>query len=245
MLNQNSATPLYLQLCDLILSEIKNGKYKEGEKIPSELELCEQYNLSRTTIRAAIAALTNQDILVRRQGKGTFVKTQKPTLALPKEKRLDATSLLAEGGFALGNHAKLTSRFCFRRLIPATKNDILALGLSPEEQVLLFVNSFYVDGRPAAMEEYFLHPRYAALERLDLESLSIWDVLEREYGIQQVSCSRKTIEIARATKEEASVLRICKGDPLLLLRQVVCAQDGSPILRIKECVLGNTYKYVV
>ena len=169
-LDQNSATPLYLQLCDHILLEIKNGKYKAGEKIPSELELCAQYHLSRTTVRAAIAALTQQDILVRRQGKGTFVKMQKPILALPK-KKLESPSSFADGGFALGNNAKLTSRLFCKKRIAATKNDILTLGLSTEDQVLLLINGYYVNSRPAAIEEYFFHPKYARLADLTWKTL--------------------------------------------------------------------------
>ena len=135
-LDQNSITPLYLQLCDLILSEIKNGKYQEGDKIPSELELCAQYHVSRTTIRAAIAALAKQDILVRRQGKGTYVKQQKPVLSLPPKKQPESTAIssFSSGGFALESNSRLTSHISYKGLIPATKNDILALGLRAEDR---------------------------------------------------------------------------------------------------------------
>lgn len=244
-LNQNSATPLYLQVCNFILSEIKNGKYKEGDKIPSEWELCKQFELSRTTIRSAIAALTSQDILVRRQGKGTFVRKQKPFLSLPKKEDSESSPSFSSGGFVLESGVKLTSRISLKTFVPATKNDIMMLGLSPEDQVFLYITSYFVNGKPAAMEEYFLHPKYASLAEQDLENDSIWELLEKHFSIHETIRSKKTIEIARAGKEEASALHVSKGEPMLLLRQVVSETDGTPILRIKEYILGDTYKYVV
>ena len=96
-----------------------------------------------------------------------------------------------------------------------------------------------------AMEEYFLHPKYASLAEQDLENNSIWELLEKHFSIHKTIRSKKTIEIARAGKEEASALHVSKGEPMLLLRQVVSETDGTPILRIKEYILGDTYKYVV
>jgi GntR family transcriptional regulator len=246
-LDQNSITPLYLQLCDLILSEIKNGKYQEGDKIPSELELCEQYHLSRTTIRAAIAALAKQDILVRRQGKGTYVKQQKPVLSLPPKKQPKSASVssFSSGGFALESNSRLTSHISYKGLLPATKNDIMALGLRAEDLVFLYANNYFVNGKPAAIEEYFFHPKYAALEHFPLESESVWEILKNEFHISQISCSKKTIEIERSSKWVSSALRVNKGEPILVLRQTISGSDGVPILRIKESILGCIYKYVV
>lgn len=246
-LDQNSVTPLYLQLCDLILSEIKNGKYKEGDKIPSELELCEQYHLSRTTIRAAIAALAKQDILVRRQGKGTYIKQQKPVLSLPSKKEPKSTPIasFSSGGFALESNSRLTSHISYKGFIPATKNDIMALELRAEDLVFVYANTYFVNSKPAAIEEHFFHPKYASLENFPLESQSIWEILEKEFHIGQISCSKKTIEIERSSKWVSSALRVNKGEPILVLRQTISEPDGSPILRIKESILGCIYKYVV
>ena len=192
-LNQKSATPLYLQVCNFILSEIKNGKYKEGDKIPSELELCKQFELSRTTIRSAIAALTSQDILVRRQGKGTFVRKQKPFLSLPKKEDSESSPSFSSGGFVLESGVKLTSRISLKTFVPATKNDIMMLGLSPEDQVFLYIISYFVNGKPAAMEEYFLHPKYASLAEQDLENNSIWELLEKHFPFTKPSAPKRQL----------------------------------------------------
>ena len=69
----NSKDPLYVQLADAILQAVKEGEFKGGEKIPSEEELRKLYGLSRVTVRTAIDSLVSQGILVKKQGKGTFV----------------------------------------------------------------------------------------------------------------------------------------------------------------------------
>lgn len=72
-LQQNTSVPLYRQLKDKILSDISSGKLAEGEKIPTEIELSELYNISRITVRNAVKELVAEGYLVKKQGKGTFV----------------------------------------------------------------------------------------------------------------------------------------------------------------------------
>lgn len=76
-INRYSNVPLYCQLKNIILEKIESGEYKEDSKIPSEQDLCEQYNISRPTVRQAINELTNNGHLYKLKGKGTFVSKQK------------------------------------------------------------------------------------------------------------------------------------------------------------------------
>ena len=75
LLNSDIAIPLYQQLYDLLLDQIRSGVYPPGSKIPSEEELCKTYDLSRVTVRNALGRLVDDNILVKRHGKGTFVAT--------------------------------------------------------------------------------------------------------------------------------------------------------------------------
>ena len=72
-LDNESSVPLYKQLKEIIKEEISRGTYKRGQKIPPEVELQETYHISRITIRKALQELTDEKILERRRGKGTFV----------------------------------------------------------------------------------------------------------------------------------------------------------------------------
>ena len=76
-LDASSIVPLYKQLKDLILKEIKEGKLKTNQKIPTEQELSEKYQISRMTVRKALAQLVDEEVLAKKQGKGTFVQEPK------------------------------------------------------------------------------------------------------------------------------------------------------------------------
>lgn len=78
-LDPQSIVPLYKQLKDLLLQEIKEGIYKANQKIPTELELSEKYQISRMTVRKALAELVEEGVLAKKQGKGTFVQEEKMT----------------------------------------------------------------------------------------------------------------------------------------------------------------------
>ena len=74
---REKGTPLYLQLADELRKQIEEGKLKENEKILTEKELSETYNVSRITVRKALEILTDEDLLTRKQGVGTFVTGKK------------------------------------------------------------------------------------------------------------------------------------------------------------------------
>ena len=74
-LDMNAETPLYMQLKEAIKAAIKDGTYPDNEKIPTEIELSEHYKVSRITVRRAVEELCQENYLVKRQGKGTFVKS--------------------------------------------------------------------------------------------------------------------------------------------------------------------------
>ncbi|GAY75457.1 transcriptional regulator, GntR family [Sporolactobacillus inulinus] len=77
MLNKDNLYPLYIQVKRKIIEEINNGSYTDGSRLPSETELCDKYEVSRITIRRSLQDLVDSGYLVRKQGKGTFVKTGK------------------------------------------------------------------------------------------------------------------------------------------------------------------------
>ena len=76
-LDMNAETPLYMQLKEAIKAATKDGTYPDNEKIPTEIELSEHYKVSRITVRRAVEELCQENYLVKRQGKGTFVKSRK------------------------------------------------------------------------------------------------------------------------------------------------------------------------
>ena len=98
-----------------------------------------------------------------------MLENRSPFFLFPRKRIRNPLPLFSSGGFVLESGVKLTSRISLKTFVPATKNDIMMLELSPEDQVFLYIISYFVNGKPAAMEEYFLHPKYASLAEQDLE----------------------------------------------------------------------------
>ncbi len=82
-LDRHSSVPLYAQLRELIVERIQDGVYRQGERIPSEITLCEELDLSRPTVRQAIADLVSDGILEIQKGRGTFVAVEPERLMIP------------------------------------------------------------------------------------------------------------------------------------------------------------------
>lgn len=80
-LNKESSVPLYQQLMEVIQNQILNGELKENDRIPTEIELSREYDVSRITVRKAVELLVEEEILIKRQGIGTFV-SQKSSAAI-------------------------------------------------------------------------------------------------------------------------------------------------------------------
>lgn len=82
-LDKHSSIPLYAQLRELIVERIQDGEYKQGDRIPSEMQLCKELDLSRPTVRQAISELVSDGILEIHKGRGTYVATEPERLAIP------------------------------------------------------------------------------------------------------------------------------------------------------------------
>ena len=101
MLKQDAMTPLYVQLMDTVEKDIKSGRYKPGDKIMTESEMAKTYGVSLITVRKAIGSLMEKGLVVRKQGKGTFVTKPKFSRNI---KRLQSFSEMCEQmGVVLGH----------------------------------------------------------------------------------------------------------------------------------------------
>ena len=127
-LQQNTSVPLYRQLKDKILSDISSGKLAEGEKIPTEIELSELYNISRITVRNAVKELVAEGYLVKKQGKGTFV-------CLPKIER-KVVHLLSFTAACDANHLPTHSVVTRREILRDYRNARQLLELESDDSVL-------------------------------------------------------------------------------------------------------------
>ena len=236
MLEYSGSTPLYVQIKDLLLSDILSGKLQPGQKIPTEFELSATYGVSRITVRGAVLELVKSGHLVRRQGKGTFV--YKPIVGENVLVNQSFTSVCRESGIVPG------SRITVKTLQPAGQDDITELGLPPESNVLYLERIRYANGSPVILEYNFLPEKFSALARSLSDDVSLYSLLENEYSVGKLR-SVKRISIAKADEYQSTLLGIKKGTHVLYLREIVYDVRDVPVHRTRQYILADRFEYIV
>ena len=123
--------PLYQQIYDEIKDAIEKGVYAPKERIPSELELAEQYDVSRITVRRAVEELCSDGYLVKQQGRGTFVST--PHI----NRQFHASTLQTFTALCAGNGMKAGAHVIDRQIVPARQNEMEFFGLQKDALLAL------------------------------------------------------------------------------------------------------------
>lgn len=170
-LNKNVPIPLYYQLKELILNEIKNGNYKSDDLIPTEKELSEMYQISRTTVRQAITELVQEGWLYRIKSKGTFVS--KPKI---NQSFIQAISSFNDQIIKSGRTPK-TELLEFKTMEP-TEDIAEILRLQPKEKVILIHRKRSADNDPIVMVKTYLpYNKCSFVMDHDLEKESLYSIL--------------------------------------------------------------------
>jgi len=222
-------SPLYRQIAILITRSLQGSEWKPGEAIPSELELAARYKVSQGTVRKAIDDLAASNLLVRRQGKGTFVATHAEETTQFRFLRLapDATP----GAPKPGEREPLSRRFidCRRQRAPA---DVArAIGLRGGEAALQVRRLLYFRGRPVVLDDIWLP---AALfkgltsTRLSAYQGPMYGLFETEFGVRMVRAEEQIRAVAADTAA-AGLLEVAPGAPLLSVERVAYTYDDRPV----------------
>ncbi len=232
--------PLYQQIYDEIKDAIEKGDYAPKERIPSELELAEQYEVSRITVRRAVEELCSDGYLVKQQGRGTFVATPHINRQFHTNGLQSFTELCADNGMTAGAHV------IDRQIVPVRQNEMEFFGL-PKDALLLHIKRVRTaDGEPIFEENIFVpFDQYRELLTADLENKSIFAEVERIGGVPIASSGYRNIEAVRANAEQAVELGIAPHDPLLNLRAGFIGPNGEPVLLGKQYYVGSRYVMVM
>ncbi|GAB4561434.1 MAG: GntR family transcriptional regulator [Anaerolineae bacterium] len=220
--DRSSPVPYYHQLYEYLASLIQTGVLKPGDQIPTELEICQMTGLSRTVVRQAIHDLVNEGYLERFRAKGTFVARPK----LP-ERLVQSIAGFYEDSMARGQ-VPVTQVLDFDvRPAPAQVAQKLQIGVG--EPVIYLNRLRFIEGEPIVLVATYI-PRVLCPDLIqeDMRTQSLYRVLESRYGLVIVR-ARRSLEAVAATAEEARLLQIEKGAPLLLLRSVGYLEDGRPL----------------
>lgn len=215
-------SPLYQQIKGLITQGLESGEWKPGEIIPSEVELAARYKVSQGTVRKAIDELAADNLLVRRQGKGTFVATHNEDRAQFRFLRL-----LADDGVEHPHVSRLLE--CRRLRAPA--EIARQLELKPADPVVLIRRLLQFDGETTVLDEIWLPGgvfRGLTLERLSDYKGPLYAMFETEFGTRMIRASEKIRAVA-ADPSVAELLHVPAGFPLLSVERVSYTYGDRPV----------------
>lgn len=236
MLKQDAITPLYVQLMEELETSIRNGVYKPGDKIMTEAEMAKEYGVSLITVRKAVGSLMEKGLVVRKQGKGTFVT--KPKYSRNMKKLQSFTEMCEQMGVKPG------AQVLENRLIMADKKVADRLGIEPGSNVVYIYRLRLADGEPVQVEKSYFPLKYAFLLEEDLNNGSMFECLKEKAGAK-VASSEKMIELCRATAEEAALMDVKKGDYLLFVKSTAYDENGEPMYAGIQMINGDRFSLYV
>ena len=228
--------PLYEQIRILLTQSLVAGEWKPGESIPSELELAARFQVSQGTVRKAIDALASENILVRRQGKGTFVASHSEPSYQYRFLRV-----IPDDG------EKVNPQNLFFGLERAKASDeaARALGIKAGSSVMGFKRVMSFAGRPLILDEIVLAPnQFPGLTLAELEEFhgSVYSFYETVFGVRMIRAEERLRAVA--ADGMASVhLKVAPGTPLLCVDRIAFTYGDKPVEWRRGLCLTDGYSY--
>jgi GntR family transcriptional regulator len=216
-------SPLYRQIRDRLVHSLQAGEWRPGEAIPSEIDLAARYGVSQGTVRKAIDALSAENLLVRRQGRGTFVASHQEPRA-----QIRFLRLRPDDG---GEPRQPSSRFLECRRLRAPLEIARALEMKAGDTAVTIRRLLEFDTVPIVLEEIWLPGqtfRGLTAERLTAYSGPLYALLETEFGTRMIRASERLRAVA-AGVTEARALGVAVGEPLLLVDRVSSTYGDKPV----------------
>ncbi len=214
--------PLYRQIKLLIVQDMQAGVWKPGEAIPSEFELAARFGVSQGTVRKAIDDLAAENLLTRRQGKGTFVATHAEQTTRYRFLRLAADD---------GSGRDLQRRLLHCRRVRASADIARPLELKTGDPVVFVRRLLLAEQRPVVLDDIWLPGRLFKdlnAERLAAYEGPMYALFEAAFGVQMIRAEEKIRAVA-ADNEAAALLEVAAGSPLLSVERRSLTYGERPV----------------
>ncbi len=215
-------SPLYRQIKNLILQGLASGEWRPGEAIPSEAELAVRFNVSQGTVRKAIDEMAAENLVVRKQGKGTYVASHNDPRAFFRFLRVVPN----EGGVAVPQSVPLE---CWRAKAGQEAARILDIPLGASINIVRRLLRF--DGKPVVLDEIYLPGEVfqgLSLEVLQNNQDSLYTLFETRFGVRMIRAEERIRAVA-ADRASAELLRVEEGGPLLSVERVTYTYGDRPV----------------
>ncbi len=215
-------SPLYKQIKGLILQGLESGEWRPGEAIPSETDLAARFNVSQGTVRKAIDEMAAENLLIRKQGKGTYV----------------------------ASHNDPRSRFRFLRLVPQSGHIVLPqsvpldcwrakagqeasrlLHVEPGAPITIVRRVLKLAGKPTVVDELYLPGEVfqgLTLEMLQQWQGSLYSLFETRFDVRMIRAEERLRAVA-ADRRSAELLEVPEGAPLLSVERLTYTYGDRPI----------------
>jgi GntR family transcriptional regulator len=215
-------SPLYQQIKGLLTRSLTLGEWKAGEALPAETELAQRFKVSQGTVRKALDALTADGLLVRRQGKGTFVATHAEAQVQYRFLRLMPDQ---------GPREAMQRRFLDFRRLRAPADIARALDLKAGDGALQLRRLLLAGATPVVLDDIWLNARLfkgLTAERLSAYRGPMYGLFESEFGVQMIRAEEKIRAVA-AGEPEAALLGVAATSPLLLVERRSFTYADRPV----------------
>lgn len=223
-IDRRSPVPFYSQLKRLILADVAIRGLEPGERLDGEHELCQRYDVSRTVVRQALQELEHEGVVRREKGRGTFLND-------PRSSRGIGGALVGTFEDIQGSAGEQRSHVVRKSVVAASPQVALDLRVNPGESVVEIERIREVDGIPWAFTRTQLPLDVGRLLLdVELEDVSLFGILERDFGIRFERASR-SVEAEIASEQIASALNVPVGSAVLVMRSISFDGEARPIER--------------
>lgn len=230
------ALPRYMQVMNYYIPLIKSGKLKEGEKMPTEEEICELFNISRITVRRALDGLQQSGYIYKQQGRGSFVSCKKTGFQLNHLKGF------TEEMRALGKEP--SSEIIFFDIVTPDDKAAQVLGIDKSQKIYLLERLRLTDHMPIAIERVHLpFYRFPTLQTANLKG-SLYEILNYQFGCESYKGIQE-IHAGLASEQEAKLLKITPGCAVLHINRTTYEQDGAAYEYVESTYRGDQYQFSV
>tara|TARA_B100000768_G_scaffold173394_1_gene182636 strand:- start:157 stop:864 length:708 start_codon:yes stop_codon:yes gene_type:complete len=227
--------PLYEEVKKKITQSLIQGEWVPGEAIPSEIELANIYDVSQGTVRKAIDDLSAESILVRRQGKGTYVATH-------NEENIQLRFLRLTSNFGLKE--KLDNQLISFSKEKATNKLAKILNINPASTIINLKRILTFNEKPLILDVIKIPAqsfRGLTAEMVIEKKGSMYRMYEADFGIRMLRADEK-IKAVTANSESASLLNVKENFPLLSVERLSYTYDNKPLeWRLGLCVTDNHF----
>jgi GntR family transcriptional regulator len=223
--------PRYEEIARYLRSLVADAR--PGDRMPSDAELCERFSVSRMTARHAVEVLANENLIVRRRGKGTFVASRRVPRLLGSP--LSFTESMRRRGLTA------TSQVLVRAFEPPSAEDIDALGIDPGDTVLVLERLRLANGTPMAIERAVVHPEVASRLPDDASMRSLHAAFEQLGHIPTRALA--TVSARTVTAREARYLELPRNGVVLCERRIIENQHGLPLEHTETRYAAARYEF--